>query len=242
MTTEELVAAIRVRLDDVIRVPALCSNATILEHLSLAQTEFARTTLALYNVVEVQVLANAFWLELPSNFCVLKTAILSGSQLRPVTASELDFGYYTLNNIENFSRFDNWRAATGTPKFLVVDMYPSKVRLVPYPNTNITLSVEGYTIPSALAIDSVNPEIPEMYHELLIAGALLRLYALLDIDTLNSNKAQVYGTQWYQGLVEAQNNLRTSLRRQVRVMELPRGFVFDIPAKAPAIGVPANES
>jgi hypothetical protein len=48
-----------------------------------------------------------------------------------------------------------------------------------------------------------------------------------DIDTFNQGKAQLYSTVWYQGIAEAQNNLRTSLRRQVRLMELPRGFVFD---------------
>jgi hypothetical protein len=50
---------------------------------------------------------------------------------------------------------------------------------------------------------------------------------LFDVDIFNSSKAQIYGMQWTQGLVEAQNNLRTSLRRQVRIMDLPRGFAFD---------------
>lgn len=240
MTTEELIAAIRIRLDDIIETPPRVSTETIIEQASLTQTEFARTTLVLYEEVDVYVDADIAWVDVPSNFCVLKSAILNGVQLRPITTSELDFGYYSFNNIENSGRFANWRAATGTPKFLITDMFPDKARLVPYSTTDITISLGGYVIPPALALEipavppgnstpAVNPIIPEMYHELLLVGTLMRLFVLFDVDVFNSEKAQVYSTQWYQGLVEAQNNLRTSLRRQVRIMDLPRGFSFDMP-------------
>lgn len=231
MTTEELIAAIRVRLDDVyISDPPRVSDATIIEQASLTQTEFARATLVLFEETDVVVDANTAWVDIPSNFCVLKSAVLNGLQLRPVTMSELDFGYYSFNNIENSGRFANWRAATGVPMFLVVDMFPDKARLVPYSTTEITVSLEGYIIPPALAVGltAVNPMIPEMYHELLLVGTLMRLFSLFDIDVNDPAKAQVYSTQWYQGIAEAQNNLRTGLRRQVRVMDLPRGFSFDI--------------
>jgi hypothetical protein len=233
MTSAELLAAIRIRFDDV-ATPYLASDATILEQASLAQTEFARNTLALYGVASGAVTANDPWLTVPSNFFVLKTVILNGKQLRPVTVSELDFGYFTLNSTENSKRFANWRAATGTPKFVVTDMYPDKVRLVPYATANSTVSMEGYVTPSELTLPTgipptgVNPEIPEAYHELLITGTLFRLNMQTDIDTFNQGKAQLYSTLWYQGIAEAQNNLRTSLRRQVRVMELPRTFAFDV--------------
>jgi hypothetical protein len=232
MTSAELLAAVRIRFDDV-ATPYLASDATILEQASLAQTEFARNTLALYGVASGTVTANDPWLTVPSNFFVLKTVIFNNNQLRPVTVSELDFGYFTLNNTENSKRFANWRAATGTPKFVVTDMYPDKVRLVPYATANSTVSMEGYVAPANLALPTgtppvgVNPEIPEVYHELLITGTLFRLNMQTDIDTFNQGKAQLYSTLWYQGITEAQNNLRTSLRRQIRVMELPRGFVFD---------------
>lgn len=231
MTTEELIAAIRVRLDDVYTSdPPRVSDDTIIEQASLTQTEFARATLVLFEETNVVVDANTAWVDIPSNFCVLKSAVLNGLQLRPVTMSELDFGYYSFNNIENSGRFANWRAATGVPMFLVVDMFPDKARLVPYSTTEITISLEGYIIPPALAVGltAVDPMIPEMYHELLLVGTLMRLFSLFDVDVNDPAKAQVYSTQWYQGITEAQNNLRTGLRRQVRVMDLPRGFSFDI--------------
>lgn len=231
MTTEELIAAIRVRLDDVYTSdPPRVSDDTIIEQASLTQTEFARATLVLFEETNVVVDANTAWVDIPSNFCVLKSAVLNGLQLRPVTMSELDFGYYSFNNVENSGRFANWRAATGVPMFLVVDMFPDKARLVPYSTTEITVSLEGYIIPPALAVGltAVNPMIPEMYHELLLVGTLMRLFSLFDVDVNDPAKAQVYSTQWYQGITEAQNNLRTGLRRQVRVMDLPRGFSFDI--------------
>lgn len=241
MNTVQLVDAIRVRFDD-IATPYLISTATILEQASLTQTEFARATLALYDVASGTITAGNAWLTVPSNMIVLKTVVLNGVQLRPVTASELDFGYYTFSTTENSVRFDNWRAATGTPKFVVADMYHDKVRLVPSPTANATASLEGYIIPPALvigavgppAVTQVDPKIPEAYHELLMAGTLLRLYSLFDVDMLNPPKMQLYAAQWAQGLVEAQNNLRTSLRRQVRVMELPRNFVFDSVAQKQA--------
>jgi hypothetical protein len=235
MTSAELVAALRVRLDDEVE-PYLVPTETVLEQASLTQTEFARLTLVLYDVADAAVTASDPWLTLPDNFFVLKTVVLNGLQLRPVSLSELDFGYYTFNNTENSDRFANWRSASGTPKFVVTDTYPNKVRLVPYPTANATASVEGYVVPPALVladagppeVTAVDPQIPELYHELLIAGTLLRIYTLFDSDTFNATKAGLYQTQWYQGLAEAQNNLRTGLRRQVRLMDLPRGFVFDV--------------
>lgn len=229
MNSAELITAVRIRLDD-IATPTRVSDTTIFEQASFTQTEFARATLVLYDVVASSVIANDPWLTLPSNFCVLKTVILDGLQLRPITVSELDYGYFTLSTTENSTRFSNWRSVSGTPKFAVIDMYPDAIRLVPTPSVNGTVSLEGYVVPAAITA-LVPPAIPEMYHEVLVSGTLLRLYSLFDIDVFNSSKAQVYGAQWYQGLAEAQNNLRTSLRRQVRVMELPRGFVFE-PAKS----------
>ena len=73
---------------------------------------------------------------------------------------------------------------------------------------------------------AVNPQIPEIYHEVLMAGALSRLYTLFEVEILNPSKAQFYAAQWQQGLVEAQNILQTPLRRQIRLMELSRGFSY----------------
>lgn len=240
MTSAELIAAVRIRLDDT-PIPVRVSDQTILEQASFTQVEFARTTLVLYDVTTSSITAGNPWLSLPSNFFCVKTIILNGLQLRPITASELDFGYFTLTSTENSSRFSNWRAATGTPKFAVVDMYFDKVRLVPYPTANATVNIEGYIVPPDITA-LVPPAIPDMYCELLVSGTLLRLYSLFDVDIFSSSKAQVYSAQWYQGLVEAQNNLRTSLRRQARLMELPRGFVFDTRTAQPAASPPPAES
>ena len=233
MTTQELIAAIRVRLDDTI-VPYLVSTATILEQLSLTQTEFAKSTLVLFDAATGTITAADPWLTLPTNMFLVKAAILNGLQLRAITSSELDFGYYTFNSIENEGRFSNWRVATGIPKFVIVDMYSDKVRLAPIPISNATVSVEGFVIPPNVFFDetpgsvvpAVNPQIPEVYHEVLMAGTLLRLYMLFEVEILNPSKAQLYAVQWQQGLVEAQNILQTPLRRQMRLMELSRGFSY----------------
>ena len=231
MTSEELIAAVRVRLDDVV-LPYRVASSLILEQASLTQTEFARSTLALYGVSSGAVTADDPWLDIPETMIVVKAVILDDVQLRPITVGELDFGYFTINDAENSGRFGNWRALTGTPKFVVTDMYPNKVRLVPYPDNDGTASIEGFVTPPDLVFDGivtpVNPQIPLMYHELLMAGTLLRLYLLMDVDVADANKAQFYGKQWYEGLAEARHNLQTALRRQMRVMELPRGFIHDV--------------
>ncbi len=239
MTSEELIAAVRVRLDDV-ALPYRVASSLILEQASLTQTEFARSTLALYGVSSGAVTADDPWLDIPETMVVVKTVVLGGVQLRPITTGELDFGYFTINDAENSGRFGGWRALTGTPKFVVIDMYPDKVRLVPYPDEDGTASIEGFVTPPDLVFDGiatpVNPQIPLMYHELLMAGTLLRLYLLMDVDVADANKAQFYGKQWYEGLTEARHNLQTALRRQMRVMELPRGFIHDVlpqPAQQP---------
>lgn len=232
MNSAELITAVRIRFDDVV-TPYLASDATILGQASLAQAEFARSTLALYDVADGEIIADNPWLELPANFFVLKTVTLNGKQLRPITVNELDFGYFTFGRTENSQRYANWREAKSTPKFVVTDMYPNQVRLVPCPSVDADVSLEGYVIPPDLALPTgipptgVDPQIPEAYHELLVVGTLFRLNMQTDIDAFNLGKAQLYSTVWYQGITEAQNNLRTSLRRQVRLMELPRGFVFD---------------
>lgn len=57
-----------------------------------------------------------------------------------------------------------------------------------------------------------------------MAGTLLRLYLLMDVDVADNQKREdFYGKQWYEGLVKARNNLQTALRRQMRLME-PRGL------------------
>jgi hypothetical protein len=114
-------------------------------------------------------------------------------------------------------------------------MHASQVRFVPYPSVSGEVSIEGYIVPPDLFFEesganpelTVNPQIPEVYHEVLLAGTLLRLFMLLDIDIYNQGKAQLYNAQWIQGIQDAQNNLRTSLRRQIRIMDLPMGFAYD---------------
>lgn len=238
MTSAELLAAVRKRFDDE-NVPYLASDETILQQASMAESEFARSTLILYGVSSGSVTIGNPWLTLPTNLYVLKTVILSGVQLRPITASELDFGFFTLTTTENTGRFSNWREATGTPKFVVTDLYPDKVRLVPSPLANATVSLEGYICPTALS-STVDPQIPSTYHELLVIGTLLRLNMQTDIDLFNPGKVQLYSTMWYQGLMEAQVNLRTELRRQVRVMDLPLGYSFDVRTNNQASNPPAN--
>lgn len=226
MNAVELVRAVRVRFDDE-NLPYLVSDETILEQASMAEGEFARATLALYDIATSTTEVGNSLVSLPSNFFTLSAVMLNNVQLRLVTVSELDFGYYTFDGVENSRRFGDWRTATGVPRFAVIDMYPDKIRLVPSPTSVGTINMEGYAYPPSLSISST-PQIPSAYHELLVIGTLLRLNLQTDIDISNPGKAQIYSEIWYKGIAAAQENFRTALRRHVRVMELPRGFNFTL--------------
>ena len=183
--------------------------------------------------------ANSAWVILPARLLYVKTLIVNDLQVRPVSTHELDYGYFTLDGVEAMN-FSNWRAATGTPKFAVIDMESDKARLVPAPTTSINVTVEGYTLPLPMVlVDDPVPSIPQVYHKELVVGGLAEIYTTQDVEIVEASQGAKFMAEWATVIQLARQHLRTDLRMQIRALSLPREFLFDTGAQA---SVPASDS
>ena len=68
-----------------------------------------------------------------------------------------------------------------------------------------TLRVQGVLNPTALALDTSVPQIPESYHEALVFGALDRAY-LKESQLRNMDKAQLFKVKFLEMAAEARRN------------------------------------
>ncbi len=226
MNTQELVAEIKLRIDDEI-APRIFKDADILLALNDAQNEFALRTLCLFDGgSQVAVKAQSPWVDLPEGTCWITAAWLSSEAvLRLVTQHELEFGYFELNGVETTMRQSDWRMAEGTPTFLVTDLGLLSVRLVPRPLLGDSLFIERYRLPVTLVLAGT-PEIPVLYHRDLIIGALAYLYDIPDTETYDKNAAVLKQNMWERRLVIAEQLLQTALRISVRAIPPPPGSGF----------------
>ena len=235
MTITELIALVRLKLDDTVE-PYRVPDAAIADELNWAQADFARATLAIF--LSEDTTTSTAWVSLPERLLFIKTLIIGNAQVRPVGVHELDYGYFTLDGTEA-ANFSAWRAATGTPKFAVVDLEADRARLVPAPTTETTVTIEGYALPIPMDLDADDsPSIPLGFHQSLATGALASLYASEDVEVVDAGQVQKYQADWQQVLTRGRAQLRTDLRLQIRSMNLPRGFAFDTQQ---VVGVPNGQ-
>lgn len=239
MNTQELIDQVKLRLDDKI-APRVFKDADILIALNDAQNEFALRTLCIFEGDEsVLIKAQSPWAQLPAGTCWIIAAWLSsGEPLRLVTQHELEFGYFELNGVETTTRYSNWRNVGGEPTFLITDLGPQAVRLVPRPTKGDSLFIERYKLPSTLTT-TVPPEIATPYHSDLIIGALAYLFAVPDVETSDKEAAVLNRTAWEGRLQIAEQLLQTALRVRMRAIPPPPGTVL-IPPVGNTIGATQN--
>ena len=85
---------------------------------------------------------------------------------------------------------NNWRELTGTPRYAVQD--DKTVRLVPSPDTDGTLSVEGFRIPvSPMLLTSDAPEINHAHHRHLVQWALYVGFSIPDAEMFDQSRAEI---------------------------------------------------
>lgn len=226
MNTVELIDRVKLRLDDKI-TPRVFQDADILIALNDAQNEFALRTLCIFEGDEsIKVTAQSPWAQLPAGTCwVIAAWLSSGNLLRLVTQHELEFGYFELNGVETTARHSNWRNAGGEPTFLVTDLGPHTVRLVPRPTVGDSLFIERYKLPNTLTT-TVSPEIATPYHPDLIIGALAYLFAIPDVETYDTAIATLNQKAWENRLQIAEQLLQTALRVRMRAIPPPLGTAF----------------
>lgn len=226
MTISELITQIRIVIDDTVQ-PYLVSDDDIVFSIDSAQSDFAEQTYCLFSGADlaVEAVANSPWVDLPSGVLGVRALVNSnGSYIRPVTTVEMDFGHFSSSGLA--IRQETWRALTGTPKFAVTDQSKEKLRLVPKPTANTTLTLEAYMLPTKISALTDTLEIPNEYHPDLIAGAARILYGTQNVEIFDPNKSQEWAVKWQMALETAKEQLDTARRVVIRNFRLPRTMEY----------------
>ena len=235
----DLIAQVRLKLDDKV-APEGFSDANILEALNDAQNEFCVQTLCLFDAQDsVSVLALDKWVTIPEGTVWLAAASIGDASLKLVTQYELEYGFFDLNLVEVSSRFSNWRSEAGNPVFLITNLGPQQVRLVPQPDSDVSLLLERYRIPDADMSLSVDVEVAPQFHPDLVIGALAHLYSIPNREIYDPGLAVLQQRKWEHRIELAQQSLQTDLRAATRVIELPEGTDF-MPTNSNTNGTPPN--
>lgn len=226
MTIPELIAQIRIIIDDTVQ-PYMVSDEDIVFAIDSSQSDFAEQTYCLFSGADLTVEAteNSPWVTLPSNVLGVRALVnADGSYIRPVTTVEMDFGHFSSSGLA--IRQDTWRALSGTPKFAVTDQSKDKLRLVPKPSADVTLTLEAYMLPTKIDDAADLLEIPSEYHSDLIAGAAKILYGTQNVEIFDPNKSQEWAIKWQMALDVAKEQLDTARRVVIRNFRLPRTMEY----------------
>lgn len=84
----------------------------------------------------------------------------------------------------------DWRGATGAPQYLIQG--DASVRLVPRPDADGTLLLEGYRIPKAPMEDPADvPEISAIHHKHLVEWSLFSHFSIQDSELYDPARAAI---------------------------------------------------
>lgn len=101
-----------------------------------------------------------------------------GTYLALMSAESLDRRY----------RGDNWKLEQGAPQFAIQD--DTGIRLVPIPNVDGELQLEGYRVPlSPMENDTDVPEINSIHHVHLIQWVLYQAFKVPDAEFFDPNRS-----------------------------------------------------
>lgn len=228
MTLAELMTAVRRKLDDAVGKTAVDED-TLVEALNFAQNEFARDTLCIFEDAQFPYVGSTAGLALGADHIWTVYAGIGGTPLTLVTHSQLDNGYFDLNGTEDAARFTAWRAATGTPAYAVTDLMVNGLYLVPEPVGAGSVDVQRYKLPTLMDLEAapdVEAEIPTVYHDGLVYGALAYLFDIPDLEIYDVNRAALYMAKWSRIVAAAQIALQTATRAPDRALTLPRDRFF----------------
>lgn len=200
VTTQQLLTRVREKLNDIVE-PFLFSDGKIYDALSRAQRDFVERTLCLQRVFELQLLEGIS--EYPLDEYTMKVRRISdenGYVIQPRTVSEMDLGFVT----RDYGQMTvmNWRAMTGQPRYAVTDLVDRRLFFVPTPATDVKVSVEAYVYPEDLS-ETTEPEIPVRWVDELLAGALMNLFRLHDMELYDPREAEAWEKRWEVALFRA---------------------------------------
>lgn len=201
-TTADLVAKVRERLDDVVE-PFLVSTDRILDYLNWAQQTFCARTLYLSDASTFRftIAPNQEWIDLDEQIIKIRRLVLSSEHIvHPLTSLEAEQGSITMDY--GLQTTTNWRAAVGTPRFLITDLEPRRGRLFPLPVVAATGVIECFRYPELMTLTD-DPEVEFRWHPVLVAGAAMQVFKGTDYELRNQREAEAAEIQFERGLAEA---------------------------------------
>lgn len=211
MTSVELLAFLRLQLDDVV-TPYLWSDAECYQHLSDAQRMFCRLTDGISDasttaIVDITVAINAEWLALDPRILKIRAANRT-SDGAPLEV--LNFEDMAPRGI----RFDG---RTGVLTTLITGMEENKLRLARKASVADAIKLLVFRLPLVDITASGSPEIPSQHHEHLVPWAMSRALLKQDSEAFDKNKAQEMETVFRRYCAAAQLEQRTK-RHKVRTV------------------------
>lgn len=197
-TAADLLARFRSDMQDT-EEPYLWTDEEIFGYLNEAQMEFARATDILRGMATIAVTAGEAQVDLAAAHYKIRRARLASNQ-RPLgltNFNELDDAQYA--NDYGTVLQSGWETVTGQPGVLVTDEESGKLRLVPEPVADDTLTVWTYRTPLTEIEDDLSDlEVTDARHQrtmLLYARSLG--YQKHDSETYNDKLSLGLRQQFY---------------------------------------------
>lgn len=100
--------------------------------------------------------------------------------------------FISLTSAENLDRtyYRDWKSMSEFPRFVIQD--DTAIRLVPCPNIDGELQLEGYRVPLVdMQNDTDEPEINVLHHVHLIQWALAQAFSVPDAEFFDANRAAI---------------------------------------------------
>jgi len=139
----------------------------------------------------------------------------SGKDLEPTTSALLE------------QRLPKWRENTGVPLYFI-QQSPSLFWLVPTPSgTIVSSTIVRAVLKPTHTSSACDDGIMNDYRDTIINGALFRLLRIPNKDWTDLQGAQIYGSLFQEGVVDAERRARsadTGVRRSVRYGGFSRAF------------------
>lgn len=185
MTLADLIAAFRLRADDV-ATPYLWSDDEVTLYLNEAVNEAAERARLIRDastpaVTQISITTGDVDYALHASILAIDRAQLA-SQPRSLIRQTVE---------EMEQRFPDWRGMVGTPHFFVEDS--GRIRIAPQSPQADTLNLTVYRLPLApMLTETDSPEIHAKFHYRLIDWALRCAYLKQDAETLDKQKAADY--------------------------------------------------
>lgn len=185
MTLEDLIARYRTDANDKV-VPYFCTDSEVTAWINDAVNEACLRGRLIHE---------------SSDDDIIKIAVIANTSVYQLHAAlyELDYVSFALPDEESSpvklvsrewldDNVSNWRYLTGDPEFGIQS--DKSIRLVPKPENNGTLIMEGYRLPVAPLVEQADePEINPEHHRHLINWALHKGFSMPDAEFFDAKRA-----------------------------------------------------